>query len=385
MMHELIRKSIMAFAAAVAVAIASCGEVFADETQQQRTEAAVFTRGVGDYHTYRIPAIVWTKQGTLLAFCEGRKSGGGDAGNIDMLVSRSSDGGKTWSDPLLIWDDGNNTCGNPAPVVDQSTGVIWLPLTWNLGSDHEKQIMAGTSQQPRHVYVCSSADDGRTWSQPAKISDSSRKDHWRWYATGPGNAIQLTRGAHKGRLLIPANHSDHSDPNSHPYRSHVFYSDDHGRSWQLGGVHEHKTNESAVVELSDGSILQSMRSYHGKHNRAHSISSDGGATWGKVWLEDALQTPVCQGSILRYSWAEDGKSRILYSSPAGQGRTHLTVSLSDDEGKSWPVKKLIHAGGSAYSNLVALPENRFGILYEKDDYKTISFVSLSMEWLESKP
>ena len=345
----------------------------------------VFTSGVGGYHSYRIPAIVRTAKGALLAFCEGRKDGRGDAGNIDLVLRRSSDDGRTWSDPQVIWDDGLNTCGNPCPVVDQKTGTIWLLLTWNHGQDHERDIMAGTSREVRQVYVAHSDDDGLTWSQPAKISQHVRQPHWRWYATGPGNAIQLTRGPHAGRLLIPANHSDHSDADRHPFRSHVFWSDDHGKSWTLGGVHQDRTNESAVVELSDGSILQSMRSYHGRHNRATSVSRDGGQTWGDVYLDDALQTPVCQGNILRYSWPDDkrmgGKSRILFSSPSGQGRTELTVRLSDDEGKTWPINKVIHKGEAAYSNLVVLSDGRIGNLFEKDGYRTISLASFTLDWL----
>ncbi len=355
------------------------------EAPKPPPEVDVFESGAGDYHTYRIPAIVLSNKDTLLAFCEGRKAGRGDAGNIDMLVCRSTDLGKTWSEPLLIWDDDGNTCGNPCPVVDRDTGTIWLLLTWNLGSDHEGHIMSGKSQHPRHVYVTHSTDDGQTWASPQKISEQTRKPHWRWYATGPGNAIQLTRGEHKGRLLIPANHSDHTDAEKHPYRSHVFWSDDHGRTWELGGLHEDRTNESAVVELSDGSVLQSMRSYHGRHNRAMATSRDGGKTFGEVYLDDALQTPVCQASILRYSWPDDlgagGKSRILFSSPAGTGRTHLTVRLSYDEGKTWPVSKVVYAGGSAYSNLVALPDGRIGVLYEKDGYRKIVLATLTLDWL----
>lgn len=345
----------------------------------------VFVSGTNGYHTYRIPAIVTTRDNTLVAFCEGRKSGRGDSGNIDLLVSRSKDQGRTWSPASVIWDDQDNTCGNPCPVVDQGTGTIWLLMTWNLGSDDQNEIMDGTSGEIRHVYVTNSKDDGENWSVPRKITNQVRRPHWRWYATGPGNAIQLARGAYKGRLLIPANHSDHSDPNVHPYRSHVFWSDDHGQSWQLGGVHEDRTNESAVVELTDGSILQSMRSYHGKHNRAMAISRDGGQTWGPVYLDDAIQTPVCQGNILRYSWPEDedsgGKSRILFSSPSGSGRTHLKVLMSVDEGKTWPVGRVLYDGGSAYSNLVALPDGQAGVLYEKDNYESISFAAFSLGWL----
>ena len=364
----------------------SCLSIRSDRhTPKPLPHTDVFVRGVDGYHTYRIPAIVVTRKGTLLAFCEGRKTGGGDAGNIDVLLRRSTDQGKSWSKPQVIWDDGGNTCGNPCPVVDLDTGVIWLPLTWNAGADREGQIMAGKSRDVRHVYVTHSRDDGLTWATPKRISDQARKPHWRWYATGPGNAIQLMRGPHQGRLLIPANHSDHSDPTKHPYRSHVFWSDDHGKTWELGGVHEDRTNESAVVELADGSILQSMRSYHGKHNRAMSVSRDGGRSWGEVYLDDALQTPVCQANVLRYSWpGKSGRSRILYSSPAGSDRTHLTVRLSYDEGKTWPVSRLIYEYRSAYSNLVALPDDRIGVLYEKDGYARISLATFRLKWLEGE-
>lgn len=352
---------------------------------QEPSFTTVFESGKEGYHTYRIPAIVMTRNGTLLAFCEGRKAGRGDAGNIDLLVRRSTDGGKTWGKFSVVWDDGPNTCGNPCPVVDRDTGVVWLLMTWNLGSDHERQIMAGTSKDVRHVYVSNSNDDGKTWSKPRKISDSVRKPYFRWYATGPGNAIQLTRSKYRGRLLIPANHSDHRDPKKHPYRSHVFWSDDHGKSWQLGGIHEPRTNESAVVERADGSILQAMRSYHGKNRRAMAISKDGGASWGRVYLDPTLDTPVCQASILRYSWPEDkklgSKSRILFSSPKGRSRSRLTVWLSYDEGKTWPVQRLVYPGGSAYSNLIVLPNGEIGVLFEKDGYRTISLAKFSLSWL----
>ncbi len=359
-----------------------------NQDSKKLSQVDVFVSGKDGYHTYRIPAIVVSKKGTLLAFCEGRKSGRGDAGNIDLLLSRSSDGGKTWTKPQIVWDDGKNTCGNPCPVVDQQTGSIWLLMTWNLGSDTERQIMADKSKEARHVYVTHSKDDGKTWAKPKKISKSVRKPHWRWYATGPGNAIQLTRGKYKGRLLIPANHSDHSDPKKHPYRSHVFWSDDHGKTWQLGGVHADRTNESTVVERKDGSILQAMRSYHGKNRRAMAVSRDGGKTWGKLYLDKALNTPVCQASILRYSWPDEkekgSKSRILFSSPKGRGRSQMTVWFSYDEGKTWPVQRLLHKGSAAYSNLVVLPDGKIGVLYEKDGYRKITLATFPLGWLETK-
>lgn len=345
----------------------------------------VFNAGGEGYHTFRIPVMTVTKQGTILAFCEGRKSGGGDAGDIDTVLKRSEDGGKTWSPLQVVWDDEGNTSGNPCPVVDQSNGAIWLLLTWNLGSDHEGAIKSGKSKFPRKPFVCKSDDDGKTWSAPAELP-FCRKENWRWYATGPVHGIQLERGEHKGRLVIPANQSvfDGGKSDGSTYHSHVLYSDDHGTTWTIGGVHENRTNESTVVELPDGSVMQNMRSYHGKNRRAVATSKDGGLTWSEVTLHAELIEPVCQASILRYSWPEDGRSRILFSNPASKGRDHMTVRVSYDEGKSWPVSRLIYESSSAYSNLTKLPDGRLGLLFERDDYKKISFVPFSIEWLEGK-
>ena len=198
--HTALFFTLLAFVAPLQIVFA---EEHASESSMESVD--VFASGSGGYHTYRIPAIVATKSGALLAFCEARKESKSDTGNIDLLLKRSADDGKTWSESIVIWDDDKNTCGNATPVVDQSTGTIWLPMTWNLGSDHEGEIKAGTSKHPRRVFLTHSNDDGLTWAEPTEITDVVRKDHWRWYATGPGNAIQLTRGEHKGRLLIPAN------------------------------------------------------------------------------------------------------------------------------------------------------------------------------------
>ena len=349
------------------------------------TQEAVFVAGQGGYHSYRIPAVIASAKGTLLAFCEGRKEGRGDSGNIDLVLRRSSDGGQTWGALQLVADDGPNTIGNPCPVVERRSGVIWLPVTHNLGSDKEDAIKAGTGQGTRTVWVCKSTDDGLTWSKPVEITSTVKPKEWSWYATGPGNAIQLS----SGRLLVPC---DHRVLGSDVLRSHVIYSDDLGENWKLGGVLDDKTNECAVVELSDGSLLLNMRSYHGKKCRAIATSHDGGLTWSEVKLDPALPDPVCQGSLIRYSTrAAQGMNRLLFSNPASTKREKLTVRLSLDEGRTWPMGRELTPGPAAYSSLVVLPKTNtdqtdqwIGCLYERGEksaYETITFARFSLKWL----
>ena len=298
----------------------------------------------------------------------GRKGGQGDAGDIDLLVKRSTDNGITWSDPVVVWDDSTNTCGNPAPVVDQETGTIHLLMTWNKGSDTEGDIMTGTSEFPRMVYHTTSTDNGLTWAKPTNISDSVRRPGWRWYATGPVHGIQLEKGPHTGRMIIPANHSipaETRDPAT--YRSHIIYSDDAGASWHIGGVHETYTNESTIAELSDGRLMQNMRSYHGQNRRAVSTSFDGGLTWSPVVLDTTLIEPVCQASLLRHG------NLLLFSNPASTQREMMTIRTSTDDGASWTTEHLVYAGSSAYSSLVSLHDDQIGLLYERNDYGEIVF------------
>ena len=165
----------------------------------------VFREGEGGYHTYRIPSLLATPQGSLLAFCEGRRGGRGDAGDIDVVLRRSTDGGRTWGDVAAVWDDGPNTCGNPCPVV-AADGRIVLLLTHNFGDDTEAEIKSRTGRGSRTVWVCESSDDGLTWSPPREITKDAKRDDWTWYATGPGVGIRLAHGPHAGRLVIPCDH-----------------------------------------------------------------------------------------------------------------------------------------------------------------------------------
>lgn len=345
-------------------------------------EHVLFKCGEEGYSNYRIPSLITTKDGTLLALCEARKDDRGDSGNIDLVAKRSTDGGNTWSSPYVVWDAGDHTAGNPCPVIDQRTGRIVMLMCWNLATDHGKDLHAGTSVDTRHVYQTHSDDDGLTWSEAKEITSAVKDPSWWWYATGPGIGIQLKKGPHKGRLLIPANYTKKGI-----FGAHTLYSDDGGDTWTISSSIKPTVNESQVVELSDGRLMMNMRTqgfpetkrpYTGYRSIAY--SEDGGATWSDPVFDDELGDPICQASIIRY----DNK-RILFSNPSPPvslkrgPRERMTIHLSRDDGKSWPSKLLVHEGPSAYSSLARLPDGKIGLFYEKN--KDIAFARISISEL----
>lgn len=335
----------------------------------------VFVAGLEGYHTYRIPSVIVTpRNGHLLAICEGRKNNRRDHGDIDLVAKRSTDGGKTWSDLQLVYEEGGTkeiTIGNPCPVTDRATGTIWLPFC----RDNDD------------VFVTKSTDDGKAWSEPVKITANVKQPEWGWYATGPGVGIQLTQSPHEGRLVIPCDHRL-AGPGAikNSGASHVFYSNDHGKTWKLGGVTDKAMNECQVVELADGRLMLNMRSYRGHGRRAVALSDDGGESWSKCVDDETLIEPVCQASFLRYTREETAdRNRLLFSNPASTDTRHrLTVRLSYDEGESWPVSRMLHPGPSAYSCLTVMPDKSIGILYEggkKHPYERLIFARFGLDWL----
>ncbi len=343
------------------------------------TRTDVFVGGEGGYHTYRIPALIVSVRGTLLAFCEGRRTGSGDAGDIDVVLRRSFDRGRTWLPLQTVADEGGDTIGNPTPVVERKTGTIFLLLTRNPGTATEARIIQGEAP-PRSVWVTHSTDDGATWTAPTDITPQVSRAGWTWYATGPGNGIQL-RG---GRLVVPC---DHNTREGGRY-SHVIYSDDRGATWHIGGVAADKTNESAVAELKNGDLLLNMRSYHGRNRRAVERSSDGGLTWSPLQLDDALIEPVCEASLVSAVPAgRKSDGRLLFSNPAAISRTRMTVRLSRDDGRTWSAARLMDAGPSAYSSLAVLRDGTVGLLYENgssNPYERITFAHFPLSWIAAQ-
>ena len=329
----------------------------------------LYVENTGGYRQFRIPAVALTSDGTLLAFAEGRKYSGSDTGNIDLVLRRSTDGGQTWNPMQVIWDDGDNTCGNPAPVVDPETGRIHLLMTWNDGDDTIGEINQGTSKDTRRVFHTFSDDDGESWSKPVEITSQVKNKDWGWYATGPCHGIVVSSGKYKGRIVIPCDCIE-VGPGRKQY-SFVIWSDDNGTTWEYGGTVT-GGNECTVAETSDGRLILNMR--NSGTFRTIAYSEDGGMTWSGSSENRDLIDPVCQGSMLNTD--VNGKHTLYFSNSASTTRDHMTVKKSTDDGISWDAGNLIYEGKSAYSDLVSLNEEELLLLYENgtaNPYQKISF------------
>jgi sialidase-1 len=308
----------------------------------------LFVSGDGGYHTYRIPALAVTTRDTLLAFCEGRKHSRADAGEIDLLLRRSLDGGRTWQPTQVVASRPEMTCGNPAPVVDRDTGTIWLPFCQNPAEGGEEQIRKGWFE--RTVWLTRSDDDGATWAEPVEITAAVKRPDWTWYATGPCHGIQLQ----SGRLLIPCDHRVRPAAGQPEARhSHVIFSDDHGATWQIGGVvPQEGTNECVAVEMADGAVYLNCRDQARRGRRCVAWSRDGGLTFPEYWWDETLIEPACQASAIRLAGAgTPDPHRVLFCNPASASRDTLTIRLSEDECRTWPIARVLWPGPAAYSDL----------------------------------
>jgi len=342
--------------------------------QKQEPAQAVFIAGQDGYTCFRIPAIIQATNGSLLAFSEGRKNGCSDTGDIDLVMKISEDGGLSWSPLRVLWDNSTNTCGNPAPVLDQVRGVIHLLSTWNLGSDREPLIIDQTSTDTRRVFVLQSDDNGQSWTLPTEITSNVKLPNWTWYATGPGSGIQLKQAPFTGRMMVAC---DHIEAENKKYFSHVIYSDDHGTSWQLGGsTPKDQVNECEVAESPGGQLILNMRNYdRNMKYRQTALSEDGGISWNHQKHDTKLIEPICQASLQVYQYGQI--EALLFSNPASEEqRVNMSLRASYDWGATWPDSVILHQGPSAYSDLVVLADGTVGCLYEAGEdnpYEAIVF------------
>jgi len=311
---------------------------------------------------YRIPALAISTGGTILAFAEARRVSGADIGNIDAVVRRSEDGGKTWGPEIVIWDDGERSVNNPSAVVDPKTGWIWL-------------FMGRWDGMTPSQHVAYSDDDGKTWSKPQDMTRILRdqiKDGRSLVIPGPGAGIALTRSKYAGRLIIPMNHGAAWGPS-------VVYSDDHGKTWRPGGALHANIGESKCAELGDGSVLIVGNPGPPETRRRLTVLGEGGTQNStEMWHAEDLRHVGCQGAVQRHSWPKDGgPGLILYSGPDSTvGRAHGALRGSYDEGKTWPWNLEYYQGPSGYSDVAVLADGRVAVLFEKDGKSNLGFTIL---------
>ncbi len=369
-------------AAIILVSVSGCK--ISKKELNDTTYIDVFTGGVEGYDTYRIPSVLTTKSGTILAFAEGRASLSDHAEN-DIVLKRSLDGGFTWSPLETIAEDGEHCLNNPTAVQIQETGRILLMYQrYFKGFDERKAEPGYDGEKVCRTYIICSDDDGATWSEPEEVTRGVKRETVvTSTATGPGIGIELTRGEHAGRVIMPFNQGPYDN-----WKVYAAYSDDQGTTWKYGEVApEHSKgmgNEVQMVEMPDGSIQLNSRSASGNKLRKVAYSLDGGETWSGLVDHPELPEPECMGSILRFSftWKSD-RSRILFSNPASEeNRETGTIRISYDEGKTWPVNKVICSDSFAYSCLTKIDGETVGVLYETDNYGKITFTIIPLEWLE---
>ncbi len=339
--------------------------------------STVFTSGESGYTCIRIPTIIKANNGMLLAFAQGKYGSCSDFADSDMILKRSTDGGRTWG-PLQVLDtNGTGVTGGACPVVDAATGTIVVPFM--------------RDAQP---YLMRSTNNGAFWTGPFPLASQVFSSEWSAMGFGPVHGIQLQNGPNAGRLVIPCK-SILADQNLEPdgRESHVVYSDDGGVTWAIGGSMKNPNagfgpNESTVVELNDGSLYLSARNQGGgSRHRLVGFSPDGIQDFdgdpndgiNSSVVDTGLVDAQVQGSLLRAS-----ADRIIHSHVVNDttDRYHLTISSSFDEAQSWSDHKLIHRTRTAYSDLVVAQGGEIGVMYETGTYTEIRFGWFDESWLD---
>ncbi len=389
------------FAALLALSAFAVGaEPFIEKTD-------LFTAGEGGYKLYHIPGLVVTAKGTVLAWCEARQKGG-DWDQIDLLLRRSSDEGRTWSEPQKIADVPGPKTKNPFSLAVKNVNPA--DVTYNnpvLIADRDGTVHMVFCLEYMRCYYQRSADDGVTWSAPVEITGAFEKFRpayeWKVLASGPNHGIQLKNG----RLIVPVWLSTGTGGNAHrPSVTATIFSDDQGKTWRAGDIAVPCTdewinpNETVAIELADGRVMLNVRSESKAHRRLVTTSADGATGWSTPRFDEALLDPICMAGIVRFSFAAGaGKSRILFSNPdnlsradgkeepgKSRDRKNVSVKLSYDEGATWAVTKTVEPGPSMYSDIAVAKSGTILCFYGRGDKpgfagKWLTLARCNLEWL----
>jgi sialidase-1 len=355
----------------------------------------VFPVAMNGVARYRIPGVVVTTKGTVLAYAEARRNGSADWGEIEVHLRRSLDGGRTWQPAQTIAHRGpriegnprkksggehEQTVNNPVAIVDQATGAIEFLYCINYA----------------RCFSMRSTDDGVTWSNPVDITATfepfRRHYDWKVLATGPGHGIQLTRG----RLVVPVWIAFGQIGDHGPSAAATIYSDDHGATWKAGDLAVPNAgdlispNETMLTALSDGRVMLVSRSVSKANRKLVTIGADGATGWGQPAFHDQLWEPRCMASIVAHP---SSPGTLLFSNPhtlprdaagkevpGGRGlRENLTIKMSKDDGNTWTVSRTLDSGKAAYSDLAVLPDGTVLCLYEAGN--DIVATRFNLEWL----
>ncbi len=378
----------------------------------------LFQEKTDGFFVYRIPGIIVTAKGTALAYCEARKFAGVDWGEMEIHLRRSTDGGRTWAPVQQVAHNGPRLPRNPIASEKKSSKGIGGPDEQTV---HNAVAIAGRDGAVHLLYCVEymrcfymrSADDGLTWSKPREITptfDEFRTDWpWRSIATGPGHGIELKNG----RLVVPVWIAAAKDAAHANAIAATIYSDDHGATWQRGDIvagkdaSTHGTSENIAAEMSDGRVMLNIRTRAKPNRRVVCYSPDGATRWTQPQFVPELLEPVCMAGLVTHpgSPATGGKPYLLFSNPdalerndgkAAPGERHdrknVTIKVSHDDGRTWPVSKLLQPGASAYSDLAVLPGGTILCFYERGlpgqeksnklwPYTYLTLARFNEEWL----
>ncbi len=363
-----------------------------EENFAYRPGVVLRAAGQDNCDTYRIPGIITTGKGTLIAVYDNRYNNSKDLQeDVDIGMSRSIDGGQTWEPMRVIMDMGEwggrserlNGIGDPAVLYDHTTGTIWVAALWMSGSSPDQMLWwaskPGMSPEETGQFILSkSTDDGLTWSEPVNITEQIKDPTWQLLLQGPGAGITLNDGT----LVFPAQFKADIgekalDGGQYICHSTIIYSKDGGKTWLIGTGAKPNTTEAQVVQLTDGSLMLNMRDDLNRrvkdetNGRAVSVTKDLGQTWtSHPTSNSTLQEPNCMASIIGADLTVSGsKQRVLFfSNPNNKNsRTNMTIKTSLDEGETWPAElhvELYAPAGFGYSCLTMVDENNVGIVYE---------------------
>lgn len=378
--------------------------------------STVFRGEDGNYKEYRIPSVAALPSGRILAFIEARSTNKDQAEN-DMVLKYSDDMGKSWSNLIVIDQQGEASLNNPCVTYIPETKQVML-----IYQNFPPKMTEGNALEGKksgsivRTFITFSSDEGLTWSEPRDITSQVKQDEAGSYCSGPGTAIRIASGKNKGRIVAPFNVNGGT-----VWYNYLVYSDDYGQNWKISNtVSGYGTNESQVVQLTDNTLLVNARSHRFindknreqpdkwtawsydkvTRNRAHIyVTMDGDEfEWSETEIREDEPDPTCQGSILRISGLDDGKqSRVLFANAANQrtasspmrvydrtppARINGEVKLSYDNTKTWEYKKRIYGNrftGYQYSVLVDLGDGKVGCLFEASP--EVRFAVFDIEWL----